>query len=294
MLSILIPCYNYNCFTLVKELHNQADLLKITFEIICVDDASNSNLNTKNEAINKLQHASFSELKENLGRSAMRNYLAQRAQYEYLLFLDADVFPKEATFLKSILKNKNASVVFGGIECSIKAPKDNSILRWKYSLQRECNDISIRLKNPYYSFTSACFFIKKHVFSSVKFDESLKKYGCEDVLFAYHLKQHNIPIIHIENPVYHDNLETSSLFINKTQLALKNLYYLTQNSKLPYTVYKISKINLIIKTYHLSPIINLIYKSTEKSILKNLNSKKPSLILFDLYRIGYLNTLNNR
>ena len=34
MLSILIPCYNFSVFNLVKDLHQQAELQKIHFECI--------------------------------------------------------------------------------------------------------------------------------------------------------------------------------------------------------------------------------------------------------------------
>lgn len=294
MLSILIPTYNYNCFPLVNELHQQASLLKITFEIICIDDASNSHLNQENKHINTLQNASFIELQKNLGRSAIRNFLAEKAQYHHLLFLDADVFPKETSFLKTMLLHKDEKVVFGGIDCSIKTPNNTSILRWKYSLQRECKQLHLRKKNPFYSFTSASFLIQKDIFNLIKFDESLEEYGCEDVLFAHHLKQQNILIIHINNPVYHDNIETSNVFVRKTKLALHNLLYIISQEKLPKTVYNVSEIHSFIQKIYLSGILNFIFKITEKTVLKNLYSKRPSLVLFDFYKLGFFNSLNTK
>ena len=40
MLSILIPTYNYNVYSLVTELKSQADALGIAYEILVQDDAS--------------------------------------------------------------------------------------------------------------------------------------------------------------------------------------------------------------------------------------------------------------
>lgn len=291
MLSILIPCYNYNCFPLVEELHKQADILDFTFEIICIDDASNSVLNKHNAKINELPNASFKVLDKNLGRSAIRNYLVKQSNYNQLLFLDADVLPKNSSFLKTVFQNIDKEVVFGGIECSIKRPKENSILRWKYSLKRECKQLKQRNNNSYFSFTSACFSIQKKIFDRIKFDESLKKYGCEDVLFAYDLKQHNITITHIENPVYHDNIESSTIFVEKTQLALSNLRYLVSQEKLPTKAYNVTKIHSFIQRVHISYLLNLIFKITKKTILKNLCSKRPSLFLFDFYKLGYFNSI---
>ena len=42
MLSVLIPTYNYNAVSLVKELHKQLLDSNIVFEIICIDDGSKS------------------------------------------------------------------------------------------------------------------------------------------------------------------------------------------------------------------------------------------------------------
>ena len=38
MISILIPCYDYNAYPLVSILEKQALILNIDFEIICIDD----------------------------------------------------------------------------------------------------------------------------------------------------------------------------------------------------------------------------------------------------------------
>ena len=56
MLSILIPVYNYNVVPLVLELHKQCLECEIDFEILCQDDASNSELNEENEIINGLKY----------------------------------------------------------------------------------------------------------------------------------------------------------------------------------------------------------------------------------------------
>ncbi len=53
MLSILIPTYNYNTFSLVEELTNQAIATGISFEIIVLDDGSTDQISLKeNSKIN--------------------------------------------------------------------------------------------------------------------------------------------------------------------------------------------------------------------------------------------------
>lgn len=291
MLSILIPCYNFNAIPLIKELHRQAYALKIAFEIICIDDASKASFNTQNNTVNLLQHVHFFELESNIGRSAIRNYLAAQAKYNNLLFLDVDVLPKNPNFLKTFIELKHKQVVYGGIECSITHPKKENALRWKYTLNRECVTLQNRLLKPYNSFSTACFYIKKSVFNTVKFDESLKKYGWEDVLFAYQLQQFNIPITHINNPVIHNNIETSAVYLQKSIQALENLNYLITIKKLPSSIYKITRFHQLLKKYHLTSALRALFAITQKPVKKNLLSKNPKLCLFDFYRLGILNNL---
>ena len=49
MISILIPCFDYNAYPLVSVLEKQALVLKIDFEIICIDDGSFSSKNDLNQ-----------------------------------------------------------------------------------------------------------------------------------------------------------------------------------------------------------------------------------------------------
>ena len=87
MLSILIPVYNINCVSLVKKLHEMALLLKSPFEILLADDASNERSKNENRVLNQLDECSIFELETNYGPAFIRNYLAEKACYPYLLFL---------------------------------------------------------------------------------------------------------------------------------------------------------------------------------------------------------------
>ena len=103
MLSILIPTYNYNIVPLVRDLRSQLHKENIIFEIICIDDASQSELNLINEEINSFEFCSFSSLEKNFGRSKIRNFLAKKAKYEWLIFLDGDVLPAQSSFIFNYL-----------------------------------------------------------------------------------------------------------------------------------------------------------------------------------------------
>ncbi|MBK5213909.1 MAG: glycosyltransferase [Flavobacteriaceae bacterium] len=293
MISILIPTYNYNIFSLVENLYEQCEKANIVFEILVLDDASTDKKTSKeNSKINLLDHCSFQILSENIGRSKIRNLLAEKAKFEWLLFLDADTFPSNPEFITKYLAafSKEASVIFGGIEYP-KNNSENSSLRYKYGTERESLPLAERIKNPYRSFITMGFAIKKEVFRKIKFNEKLAGYGYEDSAFAYELQKNSIALLHIDNPVIHLNLETNEDFIKKSELALRNLMNFYNSEEIDGETVKILKTYLKLKRLNLLFAVRQFFKISEKSILKNLNSPKPSLFFFDLYRLGYLCSL---
>ena len=175
MLSILIPTYNYAVFSLVKSLYTQLKQQDYPFEIVCYDNGSNSEINSVNDKINSLDHCFYKSLIKNGGRSKIRNLLAEKAKFKWLLFLDADVLPVSKNFIQiyfdSIINN-DVKVVFGGLKYEEKPPNDR-MLRWVYGKAREEIPLRIRKKNPQEYFTSANFLIYKELFQHIKFDETL-------------------------------------------------------------------------------------------------------------------------
>ena len=94
MLSILIPAYNYDVLPLVQELHNQASKAGIAFEIIVLDDASPDKKTVEgNQKAGLYEFTEFIINQNNSGRTLTRKKLAEKAKYDTLLFLDADVMP---------------------------------------------------------------------------------------------------------------------------------------------------------------------------------------------------------
>lgn len=119
MISILIPTYNYTVFPLVENLYQQCQKANFQYEILVLDDAStDKEIVIKNSEINLLEHCSFQILPENIGRSKIRNLLAEKAKYDWLLFLDADTFPSKSNFVHNYLEafSNEHPVIFGGIE----------------------------------------------------------------------------------------------------------------------------------------------------------------------------------
>ncbi len=293
MISILIPTYNYNVFLLVENLQKQSESANVVYEILVLDDAStDKKFLEENSKINSLKQCSFQVLDQNIGRSKIRNLLAEKARYDWLLFLDADTFPSNSEFISKYLAafSKEGSVVFGGIDYP-KNTSENFKLRYKYGCERESMSLEERLKNPYRSFITMGFAIKKDVFEKIKFNENLAGYGYEDSVFGYELQKNKIQLLHIDNPIIHLNLETNEDFIKKSQMALQNLMKFYKAGEIDGETVKILKTYLKLKKLNLLFVVRKFFKISENSLLKNLNSPKPSLFFFDLYRLGYLSSL---
>ena len=95
MISILIPCYDYDAYPIVSKIEKQALILNIDFEIICIDDGSFSSKNEHNQKINLLTNCKFIETKKNIGRVKNRVLLAESAQYDWIIFIDVDTTPSD-------------------------------------------------------------------------------------------------------------------------------------------------------------------------------------------------------
>jgi glycosyltransferase involved in cell wall biosynthesis len=293
MISVLIPIFNYNVTNLVYEIHRQLEVEGIDFEIICIDDCSTIDLND-NLRLAQLKKVEFIQLPNNVGRSKIRNLLASKANYEWLLFLDSDVMPESNFFIKSYIEEieKSNEIVFcGGVLYEESKPASDLSLRWIYGKRREVIDFRIRQKQSYNFFLGANFLIHSKVFESVTFNESIVKYGYEDNLFAKDLKLHNINLKQVKNRVYHLGLEKNEIFLNKTKVALENLKALNELGFVNIEYIRLLKVFKSVKIG--TPIFKFIWAKFNKKMEGNLKSKNPSMYLFDIYKLSYFCYIND-
>ncbi len=297
MLSVLIPVYNFDVTDLVNVLNKQCLNAGISYEIILLDDASDETFKKGNRKLKSVRNVIYRELDKNIGRSKIRNKLAVLASYPYLLFLDCDSKIGRRDFIENYLSNCNGrGVVCGGLNYSMLKPEmDDQYLRWTYGHYREYKSVCERQKNPNASFSSFNFLISKSIFDRIRFNEDLKSYGHEDTLFGYELMKNNIIIKHIENPVIHIGLETNEQFIEKTREGIKNLKRIMKingNEKRLMRDITILWYYKLFKKLRLRKLAEFIYRKAEKKLYNNLTGKQPKLLYFDLYKLGYLCSLN--
>lgn len=287
MISILIPIYNFDIRELVHTLHDQAVAAKVPCELICFDDGSAQAYKSKNGSISKLDRVIYRELPENQGRAKIRNLLADAAKYDYLLFMDCDAAVPDAFYVQRYAESVHPGVVlYGGRIYANKKPSNSTYyLHWLVGKNREESSAEERLEAPYHSFMTNNFLIPRSLFYKVRFDERLKQYGHEDTLFGLELKQQGIPILHINNPLEHIGLEPNERFLEKTEQALQNLWFLWKEQA-PIETSLLSAYDKL-KQFRLVGLAGLVFRAVRSNIKNQVLSSKPSLFWFDLYKLGY-------
>lgn len=289
MLSVCIPVYNFNVEALVISLEKQILLLNKEVEIVLIDDASQQEYLSQNEAV--FDKHNGIKLTKNIGRSKIRNLFLSYAQYPFLLFLDCDGKLISETFLQDYLSEIDAElvVICGGRKYSDTKPSKNYLLRWNYGVKRESKTAAERQINPNQSFMSNNFVISKSLLAKVKFEEQLTTYGHEDTLFGIELQKAGIKIKHINNPVLNVGLETNSEFLKKTDEALKNLLFISKNEVYKKQLYQdisLLKIHQKIKQYRLKWLLDIGFSISNSIVKWLLINKIQSVFLFSYYKLG--------
>jgi glycosyltransferase involved in cell wall biosynthesis len=287
LISICIPIYNFNVVSLIDTIHNQGEKSNKPFEIICIDDGSSKETLNLNYKISSHKSVDYLMLKKNIGRSKIRNLFIENANYENLLFIDCDCSIQSENFLEKYFEHVDNEVVYGGRKHHDIPPKNrNKKLRWLYGIKKEDQNLNYRVKNPYNCFRSNNFLIKKTILSQIRFNEKIKTYGHEDTLLSIELKKNKIAIYQINNPVFHEGIEDNSVFLKKTKSAVNNLVFL-EKSTLDISSLKLVKTYNLINKLKLTWLIFPLSKTISKILERQLLSSRPSLKIFDLYKLIY-------
>lgn len=291
MISVCIPLYNNLLHPLLEQLEKSTKKCTCAVEILILDDAGNPEITAKNLIrCQNIESVNYLVNKKNLGRAATRNKLAAMAQYENLLFMDADSEICNVEFLERYQRSMSqVKVVCGGTAYFPVCQDKEKSLRHRYGLKREMLTAAQRNKNPNQSFSTFNFCIKKNIFEQVKFDESLREYGHEDTLFGYALNSAGYRIHHIDNVLIHNGIESNTEFLDKSQKAVANLATLIKNGKMTPELLQSNKLFVtfarVKQSYFLMPVKFMLF-IISPIINKNLLSSRPSIRLFDLWKLN--------
>lgn len=277
-LSVLIPVYNSCCTRQVEQLWKLCNEAGIHFEIIIADDGSEDP--SVNNPVNAFPHCRLIVRNENSGSATTRNFLAQEAQYEWLLFIDADVDIKRDDFIFRYLAcAEEHEVVNGGIAVGDHYPHN---LRWCYEKQAEPqHDASHRQAMSHREFRSTNFLIRREVMLRHPFDERFKASGYEDVFFGRTLSLAKVGICHIDNPVTMSSYEPNDRFMAKTERNLQTLHHFSKELKDYSGIIKWSR--------RLVPhaLWRFVLRLLLPTLRRQLCGNNPHLFLFHIYRVGY-------
>ena len=289
-LSILIPTYNDLCVKLVGDLRQQAEGIGIVYEILVGDDGStDAEVIAENRQIEQWEHCHYLIQPQNSGRAAIRNLLANQAQYDYLLFIDSDMTVVRPDYINKYV-SETADVIDGGVIISHQTDNPpNKNLRYLYEKASEHEHTTeMRQKRPYHDFHTANFLIRREFMLAHPFDERFRYYGYEDVLFGKQLHADRIAITHIDNPMGFCTFESNSLFVAKTEEGLRTLFAFRDELR------GYSRLLTFVEGIHIPAVlsvIRLLHRLFGSLVRRNLCGPHPILRFFGLYKIGYYLTL---
>lgn len=289
--SVLIPVNDYDIVALVRSLRSGMEKVPEFCEIIIGDDGSSAEFRKKFKSLEDDRTRVIISAK-NIGRAAIRNKLALEAKGDFLLFIDADVMlpaTAEAYLTNWLPYLKSGKVICGGILYSQSKPGDpDKLLRWKYGRKNEQRKAADRNKNPNNYFSTYNVLIDSSVFSKLRFNEEIRQYGFEDILFGYQLMKAGIEVIHTDNELVHEGLETNAGFINKTKLGIENLsklYDKVTDKKTFSSVVGMLKTYNLLSFFRLTLVLAGIFIRYRERMERRLDSSDTSIKLFSFYRI---------
>ena len=288
---------------MVSELQTQLVESQIEYEIIIADDASSDmSVRYHNSLLAEQKHVQYFQNEQNIGRSKIRNSLADAAKYPILLFMDCDARVKSDDYIAKYLRFLDEKhlhgtdfVVLGGLSYREMQPEKTKLLRYRYGIKREVRPAYERNRDPYRAFTPFNMLISKSVFEKCRFEESLKQYGYEDTFFGIELKKCGIPVYHIDNELYHEGIDTNELLLNKVAAGVANLVNLQSHNKLDD---KFMEVSTLLSTYQrlkktLTGRFTLSLLDKIRQPLRNISSTYNSLVFLDLYKLAVMHNLMN-
>ena len=294
MISICIPIHNVNVLPLVETLLKQAEEGRIDVEVILFDDRSIDSVRSENEKLRDLKKVIYLPLIENIGRSRIRNRMADMAIGEWLLFLDCDMYVMNDDFLATYAQytNRSDDVVCGGIFYGARPNDKDVLLQWRTEQQQMRHRMRISKRGLYEYVSTGNFMIRRAVFDPVRFDEKITSYGQEDQVFSLELDQKKIKILRIQNPTLHTGHESNEPFLQKIENSLFNLVQIwNADPHFHDKLYKASKrlqTAILCQRFRIAPFLRLLFRIFGKRQRKACVGGEVASWRFAAYQLGFL------
>ena len=218
-ISVIVPTFNAKSrlLLLINSLKNQTCK---NFELIVVDDGSTDGtreavMGLKN-VISFSLHYYYLDNTDIFGAGIARNFGANYAKGEVLLFLDQDCVAESHLIENHLKHHKDKSTVLGYYAGYGNSNKNYDFLKLEEYVKNNQKIPAIeefrhelfenkRNKDAWKCFVSAHFSIKKQIFDFINFDESFTQWGCEDIDLGYRLHKEGIKIYFENNCVVYNS-----------------------------------------------------------------------------------------
>ena len=289
LVSICIPVKDFDTRPLVMALLEEIRASHLNAEILILEDGSSVTEAAKNKPLEQESEIRLFRFPTNKGRSAARNKLADEAEGQYLLFLDADSLPLNNNFIQKYLINAQENTILcGGRHYNALYKNKQTTLHWKFGTQRE-HFSALGKDNT--SFYSNNFFIEKSTFQKIRFDEGIVLYGHEDTLFGFTAKAIGVKIELLENAIIHTQLESNEDFLSKTEESILSLVQIINQKELhPSNLineFKIWRTYDLLHRYKLSGLLEVLGLLRNAMRYMLLHFSGPLMIL-DVYKLVLL------
>lgn len=287
-LSILLPSYNNCCVDFVSELQRQAESIRsddFSYEIIVADDGSTDfRFIKQNSSIADMPNCRYIAREKNVGRAAIRNFLAREAKGEYLLFLDSDRRLCSRDFIKHYVQLDGVDAACGGLHIGGNPDALHNNIRYRMEKKYEPhNTAADRSRREYQNFNTSNFIVKRGILLRIPFDERFRRYGYEDVMWGKQLCEHGIHITHIDNPIMLDDFETNPGFVAKMETGMQTLHEF-KNELRGYSSVIAAADKL--QNIHARQLYRCLFNLLKKPIRSNLTGNRPIVPLLNIYKLG--------
>lgn len=227
-LTVVVPFFNYEVLPLAQRLLDLARTAGVKVPLVFVDDGS-SDVRPRQALWALLQDANqpclLATLTRNVGRGTVRNVLCRLAHTQYLLYLDADMWPDREDFLHRYLtwiEQGAVDVIYGGrsAEKAILTGREHQLHRQMTAL-REALPAEVRRQSPAFHFYSCNFVVRREILEVFPLDEKFTGWGWEDCEWAARVAQ-RYTIRHEDNPASHLGLLTPQQILKKYDESVEN------------------------------------------------------------------------
>jgi glycosyltransferase involved in cell wall biosynthesis len=218
-LAICIPAYRDDASALIHQLGLLPEAAGCA--LLLYDDGSANDRLVKNhtEALKHYAGPSLMHVAlQNRGRSYARNWLVAQAPVDWILLIDADMVPDDASFLKryidAIEHAKSPALIAGGFSLDKARPDPANLLHYEQARASDCVDARTRATDPGRFVFSSNILVHRKLLEQVPFDEGFSGWGWEDVDWGLRVVG-AFPILHIDNTATHLGLDSDEALLDK-------------------------------------------------------------------------------